>query len=244
MRINFVIIISLIIPIALGNCKKKSATDNKDKTAQSERKSYSKTDSKSADSYVTAKGGLRMRDAASTKGKKAGLIPHGTKVEILETSGDDMTISSATGKWTKVKWGEKVGWVFGGFLGATKALDSMQAVFKAVNKIEVSDSKRYSMRFIVEIKEKAKAKPNYRMAQGMQERYGKVIETKTSEKAITIIATTELCDTLKQDEGMDCASGWYKANVNCSISINQIRKEFKGVGKPVKIITKCRVSKF
>ena len=65
---------------------------------------------------VISKGGLRMRETPDQKGEVMVVIPEGDKVELLETTGDEMTISGATGKWSKVKWKEKSGWVFGGFL--------------------------------------------------------------------------------------------------------------------------------
>lgn len=73
--------------------------------------------------YVMAAGGLRMRDAASAKGKKLGTIPEETAVEVIEETGKPLTISDKTGKWTKVKWDGKEGWVFGGFLVTKKELE-------------------------------------------------------------------------------------------------------------------------
>jgi len=65
---------------------------------------------------VISEGGLRMRENADLTSEKIATIPNGTKVEKLEETGDVVTISGKTGKWTKVKWEDKEGWVFGGFL--------------------------------------------------------------------------------------------------------------------------------
>ncbi len=65
---------------------------------------------------IISKGGLRMRDAPDISGTKIGVIPRGEIVELLEESGETITISGATGKWSRVKWKNKTGWVFGGFL--------------------------------------------------------------------------------------------------------------------------------
>jgi SH3-like domain-containing protein len=65
---------------------------------------------------VISEGGLRMRDAPDISGTKIGVIPNGQIVELLEESGEMVTISGATGKWSKVKWNNITGWVFGGFL--------------------------------------------------------------------------------------------------------------------------------
>ncbi len=65
---------------------------------------------------IISKGGLRMRDAPDITGNKIAVIPRGDIVELLEESGERITISGATGKWSKVSWKNKTGWVFGGFL--------------------------------------------------------------------------------------------------------------------------------
>jgi len=66
--------------------------------------------------WVTADVGLNMRDSPNLKAEKISLIPYGEKVLLIEETGDLITISGATGKWSKIKWKGKIGWVFGGFL--------------------------------------------------------------------------------------------------------------------------------
>jgi hypothetical protein len=65
---------------------------------------------------VISEGGLRMRDAPDISGSKIAVIPRGNIVELLEESGEMITISGVTGKWSRVKWKNRTGWVFGGFL--------------------------------------------------------------------------------------------------------------------------------
>ncbi len=65
---------------------------------------------------VTSKGGLRLRESPDLNGTKIDLIPEGGMVELLEVSGDEVTISGTTGRWSRVRWKHKTGWVFGGFL--------------------------------------------------------------------------------------------------------------------------------
>ena len=72
--------------------------------------------------YITAKGGLRMRGKPTLKGKKIGLIPEGTKVQLLDEKGKKIKLAGTTGKWSKVKWNDKTGWAFGGFLSDKKVL--------------------------------------------------------------------------------------------------------------------------
>lgn len=70
--------------------------------------------------WVTADVGLNMRDSPSLKAKKIGLIPHGEKVLLIEETGNLITISGVTGKWSKIKWKGKMGWVFGAYLTSNK----------------------------------------------------------------------------------------------------------------------------
>jgi uncharacterized protein YgiM (DUF1202 family) len=65
---------------------------------------------------VDANGGLRMRDSANLDGNIISTIPNGTTVSVLTETGETVTISNRTGRWTQVSWNGKSGWVFGGFL--------------------------------------------------------------------------------------------------------------------------------
>jgi hypothetical protein len=66
---------------------------------------------------VHSDGGLRLRSSPELKGTVLGVIPDGTEVQLLEEKSQVLTISGATGKWTRV-WApdQGEGWVFGGFL--------------------------------------------------------------------------------------------------------------------------------
>lgn len=71
--------------------------------------------------WGTAKSGLRLRDKPTTKDSKViGLIPYGERVDLLEETGNEMKIDGANGKWSKVKWLNKTGYAFGGFLSGNK----------------------------------------------------------------------------------------------------------------------------
>ncbi len=69
--------------------------------------------------WITAEKGLRMREAPSETAKIIILIPHGSEISFLEEQGREMTIGGAKGKWTKVSWQGREGWVFGGFLSTS-----------------------------------------------------------------------------------------------------------------------------
>ncbi|EMY67807.1 SH3 domain-containing protein [Leptospira vanthielii] len=66
--------------------------------------------------FVNAKGGLRMRIEPSTNSKTILNIPDKSKVISIEEHGETINISNTNGKWTKIKYKENEGWVFGGFL--------------------------------------------------------------------------------------------------------------------------------
>ena len=66
--------------------------------------------------WINSPEGLRMRDDPTLSGNKLLSVPHGEPVTLLEETGETITIQDGTGKWSKVRWKEHVGWVFGGFL--------------------------------------------------------------------------------------------------------------------------------
>jgi hypothetical protein len=89
---------------------------------------------------VTAKSGLRMRSEASLEGSTLVVIPYQTEVLVTKTEENyilledaqkyyeyeiysPIEIDSKYGNWMKVKWKEKEGWVFSGFLQSKVSLD-------------------------------------------------------------------------------------------------------------------------
>ena len=68
--------------------------------------------------YVAVKDGLNMREEPSPTGKKMLTIPYRQEVQKLEEKPESFTIDKTEGKWTKVTWKDKQGWVFGGFLSS------------------------------------------------------------------------------------------------------------------------------
>lgn len=88
--------------------------------------------------YISANGGLKLRDKPDTKGKVLGIIPDGAKVVLLEETGKAMTISGATGKWSNVKWVDETGWVFGGFLSEKEKTvkQGIDGIYKRKNGVQ------------------------------------------------------------------------------------------------------------
>lgn len=68
--------------------------------------------------YVSAVGGLKMRDMPNKDGKAIALIPQGSEVVVLEETGQEEEVSGRRGKWAKIRYGSQEGFVFGGFLAS------------------------------------------------------------------------------------------------------------------------------
>lgn len=66
---------------------------------------------------VHAEGGLRLRGTPDVSGKVLLLIPDASEVSLME-EGAPAEVSGKKGRWTRVKFGDRTGWVFGAFLAA------------------------------------------------------------------------------------------------------------------------------
>ncbi len=99
-------------------------------------------DPPSKDRWVSEKQGLRMREAPDQNGKVIAVVPHAAKVEFISEKGETMNISGATGKWTEVKWNEKKGWVFGGFLGSADPAASDRELIAAAGRYNEEFSRK------------------------------------------------------------------------------------------------------
>ncbi len=70
--------------------------------------------------WISANSGLKMRESPDLNAKLIVVIPYQEKVTLLEEKGEAVTISGATGKWSRVQWQSNKGWVFGGFLSTAE----------------------------------------------------------------------------------------------------------------------------
>ena len=66
--------------------------------------------------WVRAKGGLSLRVSPATNAKRIRIIPDKAKVRFLGEAGSELTLSGRFGRWSRVNYRGKNGWVFGGFL--------------------------------------------------------------------------------------------------------------------------------
>ena len=66
--------------------------------------------------FINANGGLRMRDKPDLAATRILTIPNGAEVELLEKASEGIVIDGRFGFWTKVKFENQSGWVFGAYL--------------------------------------------------------------------------------------------------------------------------------
>ncbi|TGL44383.1 SH3 domain-containing protein [Leptospira perdikensis] len=65
---------------------------------------------------VNAESGLRIRDQPTTDSEKINLIPYQTILPIYEFSREYTKIGNVEARWAKVKFNDRFGWAFEGFL--------------------------------------------------------------------------------------------------------------------------------
>ena len=70
----------------------------------------------SGDKYIAAKSGLNLRSNPDKTSSVVTLIPFGSMVTIEKSEGDEIFLDGTYGKWVNVKFGNKTGWLFSGFL--------------------------------------------------------------------------------------------------------------------------------
>jgi len=91
--------------------------------------------------WVIAEKGLRMRDKPGLTGSVMCLIPYSWRVTLITESSQTITLDGEKGKWTKVKWDGREGWVFGRFLSSRKPhyLHHFRKIINIRNEIPGSD---------------------------------------------------------------------------------------------------------
>jgi hypothetical protein len=89
--------------------------------------------------YVFAAAGFRLREAPDLKAKNLITIPYGSEVEILRKTGNTLSINYyLSGEWVEVKWKDKTGYAFDGYLLDKKEFARFDKVFQFV-KNKISD---------------------------------------------------------------------------------------------------------
>lgn len=86
--------------------------------------------------WIESEIGLRMRDKPDLSGRKLDIIPYGDPVLLLEESGAEKLIAGRKGRWSKVDWKGRTGWVFGGFLSNAPVKSEKKTVDNGNNEKE------------------------------------------------------------------------------------------------------------
>lgn len=68
------------------------------------------------DRYVIERQGVNHHNKPELSSGKITRIPYATKVKFIWEQPNTISISGKKGKWTKVEYNNRFGWVFGGFL--------------------------------------------------------------------------------------------------------------------------------
>lgn len=66
--------------------------------------------------WVNANNGLSLKEEPSAGSKQIELIPDGEQVIITKMNKEEAVIDNIKGSWVKIKWKDKTGWAFNGFL--------------------------------------------------------------------------------------------------------------------------------
>lgn len=86
--------------------------------------------------FVFAPSGLNLRATSSPGSQKLLTLPYGAKIELLApASSSDMMVDHFTGGMAKVKYGNREGYVFDGYIARFPAPEQQQDVKKYVEKI-------------------------------------------------------------------------------------------------------------
>ncbi len=66
--------------------------------------------------YINEVKGTDIKDRPDAAGRMIIKINFGMKVNLIEEQGDLIFFRGTWGKWSKIKYGEQIGWIFGGYL--------------------------------------------------------------------------------------------------------------------------------
>lgn len=118
-------ILLFILLILSFSCGRDNESGNNNAGQATESSESYKSSAYKAKAIISADSGLYVRDIPSTNGKKEGLLPKATVVDIV-AKGPEETIKDGfdvTANWYKVKAKGLEGWVFGGYLYELKDIN-------------------------------------------------------------------------------------------------------------------------
>jgi uncharacterized protein YgiM (DUF1202 family) len=65
---------------------------------------------------INDKDGIRFRSGPGTNYEKLDLLNKGTRIEVLDTNGPEDFLNKESGRWYKIRYGGREGWLFGPFV--------------------------------------------------------------------------------------------------------------------------------
>lgn len=90
---------------------------------------------------VTTKDGLNLRQDPGTAAKVIAVLPYKFRGEILEKQKNYEVIQDAYGYWAKVRYKDKVGWIFSGFIWLLYSIDEFVNIPEnAEQELNIADS--------------------------------------------------------------------------------------------------------
>jgi len=92
---------------------------------------------KSLSGIIDTKMGMKLRQGPSTATEQIGYIPNMNTIIILNQNGPKETIYGIKSKWYKIKFKEKEGWIFGGFV---KIINN-KSMTRKINKESIAQKK-------------------------------------------------------------------------------------------------------
>lgn len=93
------------------------------KKNQQDVQNFTETKSLGDIKYISALKGIDLKQEPDEKSVTMDHIPFMGSVKPLEEKADDVYLLKRYGKWTKVNWNDKTGWIFGGYLSNFNVID-------------------------------------------------------------------------------------------------------------------------
>lgn len=90
--------------------------------------------------YVTVKSGVKMRERPDINSEIIFKIPYKEKVEIIEENKDIITIENISSRWTKVKYKNNIGWIFGEFLEDVSSTGTINITSSGIGPLKMGES--------------------------------------------------------------------------------------------------------
>lgn len=125
---NIMILLAIILLVFFTCTKKNQQSELNTKQVeiinkQPENNEFNSFESDYKYKWIAGEDGLKLRSQPDNSSDEIIIIPKGEKVIFLKEAEGEIIINNYIGKWSKVKWNDNQGWVFGGYLAEDDTLD-------------------------------------------------------------------------------------------------------------------------